>query len=129
MIIAVSHENGEVFQHFGHSEQFKLYEVENGKVLNSHLLDSSDSGHSALAELLAGEKVDILICGGIGDGAKQALMQHNIRVFGGVTGQADSSVEALLNGTLDYDPNVCCTHHGEGHSCGGGCHGGCHGCH
>lgn len=128
MIIAVSYENGEVFQHFGHSEQFKLYEVAGDQIVSSRVMDTGDSGHEALAGVLGQQHTDILICGGIGDGAKQALARTGIRVFGGVTGGADASVEALLNGTLDYDPAVCCTHHGEGHSCGGGC-GGCHGCH
>ena len=128
MIIAVSYENGEVFQHFGHSEQFKLYEAAGGKIVSSTVLGNDGSGHEALAGVLAQHNVDILICGGIGDGAKQALSQAGIRVFGGVTGEADSAAQALLDGTLEYDPNVCCTHHGAGHSCGGGC-GGCHGCH
>ncbi|MBQ0037582.1 MAG: NifB/NifX family molybdenum-iron cluster-binding protein [Clostridiales bacterium] len=128
MIIAVSYENGEVFQHFGHSEQFKLYEVTDGKIVSSTVMDTNGSGHEALAGWLNWQKADILICGGIGDGAKQALAQAGIRVFGGVAGGADESVQALLDGTLEYDPNVCCTHHGEGHACGG-CHGGCGGCH
>ena len=128
MIIAVSYENGEVFQHFGHSEQFKLYEVADGKIVNTDVIATNGSGHEALAGWLNGQKADILLCGGIGDGAKQALAQADIRVFGGVTGKADEAAQALLDGTLDYDPGVCCTHHGAGHSCGGGC-GGCHGCH
>lgn len=132
MKIAVTYENGEVFQHFGHTEQFKLYEVSGGKVLRAAVVDINGSGHGALAGLLASLGVDTLICGGIGGGAQAALAEANIRLIGGVQGSADEAVQAFLGGTLAFDPNVHCTHHdhvhGEGHSCGShGCGGHCHG--
>ena len=132
MKIAVTYENGEVFQHFGHTEQFKLYEVSGGKVLRETVVDTNGSGHGALAGLLASLGVDTLICGGIGGGAQAALAEANIRLIGGVQGSADEAVLAFLGGTLAFDPNVHCTHHdhahGEGHSCGShGCGGHCHG--
>ena len=136
MKIAVTYENGEVFQHFGHTEQFKLYEVSGGKLLHTQVVDTNGSGHGALAGLLAQLGVDTLICGGIGGGAQAALAEANIRLIGGVQGNADEAVQAFLNGTLAFDPNVHCTHHDheEGHSCGshscyedkGGCTGNCH---
>ncbi len=131
MKIAVTYENGEVFQHFGHTEQFKLYEVSGGKVLSETVVDTNGSGHGALAGLLASLGVDTLICGGIGGGAQAALAEANIRLIGGVQGKADEAVQTFLDGTLQYDPNVHCTHHdhehGEGHSCGEhGCGGHCH---
>ena len=117
MRIAVTYENGEVFQHFGHTEQFKLYEVSGGKLLHTQVVDTNGSGHGALAGLLAQLGVDTLICGGIGGGAQAALAEANIRLIGGVQGNADEAVQAFLNGTLAFDPNVHCTHHdhGEGH--------------
>ena len=120
MKIAVTYENGEIFQHFGHTEQFKLYEVSGGKLLHAQVVDTNGSGHGALAGLLAQFGVDTLICGGIGGGAQAALAEANIRLIGGVQGNADEAVQAFLNGTLAFDPNVHCTHHdhGEGHSCG-----------
>ena len=120
MKIAVTYENGEVFQHFGHTEQFKLYEVSGGKLLHTQVVDTNGSGHGALAGLLAQLGVDTLICGGIGGGAQAALAEANIRLIGGVQGNADEAVQAFLNGTLAFDPNVHCMHqdHGEGHSCG-----------
>lgn len=132
MKIAVTYENGEVFQHFGHTAQFKLYEVSGGKVLRAAVVDTNGSGHGALAGLLASLGVDTLICGGIGGGAQAALAEANIRLIGGVQGSADEAVLAFLGGTLAFDPNVHCTHHdhahGEGHSCGShGCGGHCHG--
>ena len=68
MRIAVTYENGNVFQHFGHTEQFKVYEVENGKVVSSEIFGSNGSGHGALARLLNDKGIDVLICGGIGGG-------------------------------------------------------------
>jgi len=108
---------------------FKLYEVTNQKITATTLLDTNGNGHSALVTLLKANQVDTLICGGIGGGAQAALAEANIRLIGGVQGNADEAVQAFLNGTLAFDPNVHCTHHdhGEGHSCGShGCGGHCH---
>ena len=120
MRIAVTYENGEVFQHFGHTEQFKLYDVEEGKVVKERVADTEGQGHGALAGFLAGLKVDTLICGGIGGGAQQALAGAGIRLFGGVSGRADDAVRDYLEGKLNYNPNVRCDHHGheQGNSCG-----------
>lgn len=122
MVIAVTYDNGEVFQHFGHTEQFKLYQVENGRVAASKVVDTADSGHGALAGFLKENGVDVLICGGIGGGARNALANAGIQLFGGACGNADAQVESYLAGTLAYDPDVQCSHHGHGHE-GGECHG------
>ena len=134
MRVAVTYENGEIFQHFGHTEQFKVYDVEDGKIISSEVVDTNGSGHGALAGVLQALDVDVLICGGIGGGAQSALAAAGIKLYGGVSGQADQAVEASAAGKLDYDPNVHCDHHGEhhhgeGHQCGEhGC-GGEHHCH
>jgi len=132
MKIAVTYESGLVFQHFGHTASFKIYEVEAGEIKTSSVVDTNGHGHGALAGFLAEQGVDTLICGGIGAGAQMALTEAGIRFYGGVTGDADDAVEALLNGTLNYNPCVQCNHHGHdhdhGHSCGDhGCGG--HACH
>lgn len=131
MKIAVTYENGEIFQHFGHTEAFKIYDIADGKVVSAEVVDTNGSGHGALAGFLVAHGVDTLICGGIGGGAQNALAQAGIRLFGGVSGNADEAVNALLAGNLVYDPDVHCDHHdhhGEGHSCGDhGC--GSHSCH
>lgn len=129
MKIAVTYENGQVFQHFGHTEQFKVYDVEDGKVTGTTLLDTGESGHGALAGFLRENGVETLICGGIGGGARTALAEAGIQLYGGVTGSADDAVLALLKGELGYDPDVQCNHHNHegGHSCGG--HGGHEGGH
>jgi len=122
MKIAVTYSNGEIFQHFGHTQQFKVYTVEGDKIISAEVLDTNGSGHGALAGLLSQLDVDVLICGGIGGGAKMALAQAGIRLCGGVTGDADKAAERFAAGNLTYDPNAKCDHHdhhhGEDHSCG-----------
>ncbi|MDD5954939.1 MAG: DUF134 domain-containing protein [Firmicutes bacterium] len=125
MRIAVTYENGRIFQHFGHTEQFKIYDVENGKIVMAVVVDTNGSGHGALAGVLRALKVDALICGGIGGGAQMALAEAGIQLYGGVSGSADAAAEALAAGKLDFNPDVRCNHHdhhGEDHACGS------HGC-
>lgn len=130
MRIAVAYDGGTVFQHFGHTEQFKLYEVEDGAVVSSRLIGTNGSGHGALAGLLAEVGADVLICGGIGGGAQTALAEAGIRLYGGVAGDADAAVAAFLADSLAYNPDVRCSHHDSdgAHACGvHGC--GKHDCH
>ena len=122
MILALTYENGNVFGHFGHTEQFKVYEIEGGNVVSQKVVDTNGSGHGALAGFLKDLNVDTLICGGIGGGAKNALAEANIKVYPGAQGNADAQVTAFIKGELNYDPNTKCSHHdhehGEGHTCG-----------
>ena len=140
MRIAVTYENGEIFQHFGHTKQFKLYDVADGKIVTEQIVDTNGSGHGALAGFLKAAQADALICGGIGMGARNALAEAGITLYGGVTGSADAAALALAQGSLQFDPDAKCDHHGhhhgedhdcghhghhhgEGHDCGH--HGGC----
>ena len=135
MRVAATYENGRIFQHFGHTEQFKVYDIAEGKILSSEVVDTNGSGHGALAGVLHALNVDALICGGIGGGAQAALAAAGIKLYGGVSGDADAAVAALLAGSLEFNPEVQCNHHGqhhhhhgEGHTCGDhGC-GGEHHC-
>ena len=127
MKIAVTYENGEIFQHFGHTEQFKVYDVQDSVIVKAEVIDTNGSGHGALAGLLSELDVDTLICGGIGGGAQTALAQAGIKLYGGVSGNADDAVVACIAGILSYDPNAKCDHHGHEHTCGDhGC--GSHNC-
>lgn len=128
MKIAVTYENGQVFQHFGHTEQFKIYEVVDGKIVNAEVIGTNGSGHGALAEFLRTHAVDTLICGGIGGGARNALAEAGIQLFPGASGDADAQVASFLAGSLNYNPNTVCSHHNhaEGHDCGS--HGENHSC-
>ena len=134
MKIAVTFENGEVFQHFGHTEHFKLYEIADSQVVSSEIIDTDGNGHEALASFLSDLSVSVLLCGGIGGGAQAALTDAGIEICSGAQGDADAAVNAYLNGELQ-SAGVNCDHHhehGEEGACGGGCGGcggGCGGCH
>ena len=130
MRIAVTYDNGEIFQHFGHTEQFKLYDVQDGRIVGEQVVDTNGSGHGALAGFLQAARADALICGGIGMGAQMALADAGVRLYAGVQGSADEAARALAEGRLVYDPEARCDHHehhdgdcghahcGE-HQCGG----------
>ena len=118
MKIAVTYDNGNIFQHFGKTETFKVYEVEDNKVVSSEVIGSNGEGHGALAGLLAGQNVDVLICGGIGGGAQTALAEAGVELCSGAQGDADQAVEAYLKGELVSRGATCDHHHQEeGHSC------------
>ena len=125
MKIAVPYENGQVFQHFGHSAQFKIYDTENGKILSSEIVSTNGQGHGALVGFLVQNHVNVVLCGGIGAGAQTALAQAGIQLFGGISGNVDAVVSDYLAGHLVFDPNAHCDHHDhdEGHTCGS------HSCH
>ena len=130
MKIAVTYNDGNVFQHFGRTEFFKVYETEDGKVVSSEVISSNGVGHGALAGVLAEESVDVLICGGIGEGAQAALKEAGVELCAGAEGNTDQVVEAYLQGELVSTGANCDHHHGEEHSCGGheeghSCGGGC----
>ena len=130
MIIAATYENGNIFQHFGRTENFKLYTVEDGKVISAQVISSGGTGHGALAGLLKNQTVDVLICGGIGAGAQNALANAGIELCSGAQGDADAAVEAYLKGELKNAGSTCDHHDGEhscghqngDHACGGSCH-------
>lgn len=120
MKIAVTYDNGNVFQHFGRTEFFKVYDVEDNKVISSEVIGSNGVGHGALAGLLSDRSVDVLICGGIGGGAQQALADAGVELIAGAEGDTDQAVEAYLKGELiSTGANCDHHHHEEGHSCGG----------
>ena len=116
MKLAVTYDNGEVFQHFGHTENFKIYNIEDKTIIDANVVNTMGSGHGALAGFLVENEVDTLICGGIGGGARNALAEAGITLYGGVSGNADDAVKALIDRNLGYNPNVKCSHHE--HSCG-----------
>ena len=125
MKIAVTCENGKVFQHFGHTPEFAVFEAEDGRILSESIIPTGDSGHGALATLLYDAGVEVLICGGIGGGAINALARANIMTVGGAEGEVRQVAEDFANGRLKVRADFHCKHHdhGEGHTCGS------HGCH
>ena len=122
MKIAATYDNGNIFQHFGKTETFKVYEVEDNKVVSSEVISSNGTGHGALAGLLAEQGISVLICGGIGGGAQTALAEAGIEVCSGAQGNTDEAVETYLKGELTSAGTTCDHHHHEeGHSCGDSC--------
>ena len=119
MRIAIPYYMGKIFQHFGHAPQFKVYELENRQVLMEMVVEVEEQGHSAVAGLLQSMDVRVVICGNIGEGAMNALQQAGIMFYGGVTGEADDAITALIEGGLKYDPDIKCQAHE--HHCGGDC--------
>ncbi len=116
MKIAVTYDQGMVFQHFGHTEVFKIYEIDNDEIVSSKVVSTNGAGHCALANFLAQEQVDALICGGIGMGAINALTNAGIEIFPGVMGEVDLVVNEFIAGILAFDPNTKCNDH-EHHDC------------
>lgn len=138
MKIAVPYSDGQVFQHFGKSEQFKIYDTIDDEIISSEIVDTSGSGHSALADFLKEKGAGVLICGGIGVGAVTALQNAGIQILGGAEGEADKCVEEFLGGRLHFGTSGCAScssscghHHGDGDeeecdgnisACGTWCH-------
>ena len=120
MKIAVTCENNEVFQHFGHTPEFAVFTVEDGKVVSKRILSCGGTGHGALAGVLKEGGVDLLICGGIGGGAQMALAEAGVQLIGGASGKVDEVVAAFLKGELSVNPDFQCHHHDgdAGHKCG-----------
>lgn len=136
MKIAIPYEYSQVFQHFGRSAQFKIYDAENGLILSSEVVSTNGQGHGALVGFLVQHQVNVVLCGGVGAGAQAALAQAGIQLFGGISGSADAAAADYLAGRLVFDPNAHCNHHAHEaeHACGshschedkGGCAGSCH---
>ena len=135
MKIAIPYENGEVFQHFGIAELFRVYTAEDGRVTDAALLEAKGLGHNhaGVAALLREAGVSVVLCGGIGAGAEQALAEAGLTLCSGVTGSADKAAQDYLSGTLQHGAGANCDHHhhhDEAQACGGGaCGGCCGGCH
>lgn len=109
MKIAIPYESGMVFQHFGHTAEFKFYEVENGQVTASEVVSTNGQGHGALVGFLAQHNANVVFCGGIGPGAQNALAQAGIRLFGGISGPADAAVADYLAGSSALTPTPIAT--------------------
>ena len=119
MRIAVTYDNGMVGQHFGHTEEFKIYDIQDGNIADAHVVSSNGKGHGMLAEVLQEAGASLLICGGIGMGARNALAAAGVELIPGVQGEADEVIKAYLDGTLEFNADETCHHdHEEGHQCG-----------
>ena len=119
MKVAITHDNGSVFQHFGYTKEFKVFTIKDKQIIASEIVSANGSGHGALADFLANQGIAVLICGGIGGGAKTALDEAGITLYCGVSGDVDVQIADYLNEALNHDPNTLCNQHNheEGHTC------------
>ncbi|MEE3481163.1 MAG: NifB/NifX family molybdenum-iron cluster-binding protein [Lachnospiraceae bacterium] len=116
MKIAVTYDNGQVWQHFGRTENFKFYDVEDGTVVSSEVVNTEGAGHGALVDFLASHGANAVIMGGAGAPIIMMLNSLGIKTYPGVTGEADAAVDALLAGTLETNEDAVhegCHHHAE----------------
>jgi len=118
MKIAVTTQGEQIFQHFGQCKTFTVFTVEANKIQEKVIIDASQNGHAALAGFLKDSGVNVLICGGIGDGAKQMLSSTGIQLISGVEGSIEDAVNSYISGNLN-DLGGSCTHedHGHAHNC------------
>lgn len=122
MRVAVTYENGQVFQHFGRTAEFKVYDIENGQVVSSQVVSTMGKGHGELIGVIKGLGAGVLICGGIGGGAMAGLNASGIKVLSGNQGSADETVSDYISGTIRECSEANCNHHGEDHQCTCGRH-------
>jgi predicted Fe-Mo cluster-binding NifX family protein len=118
MKIAVTTQGNQIFQHFGQCKNFTVFAIEDTKIKERTTIDASKNGHAALASFLKDAGVGVLICGGIGDGAKQMLSQAGIKLVSGVDGNIEDAVNSFISGSL-ADQGGSCNHedHGQDHEC------------
>ena len=123
MIVATTYQDGQIFQHFGRCEEFKLYDIQDGKVVSSAVIGSNGYTHGGLVSVLITNRVEVLICGGIGGGARNLIEGQGIKLLPGAQGDSDACVAAFIAGSLEYDPDTECHHHDGGdHACTCGKH-------
>lgn len=118
--IAVAYKDEQIFEHFGHAEQFAVYEftnMEDARVFNKKIIDVSHlHGHQAMADLLKDEEVDAVLVGNMGGEAKSLLLSYGIVPVAGYCGKANTAAILLASGQLPINEGA------------GGCSGGCSGC-
>lgn len=110
--------NGEVLnQHFGQSKEFLIATVDNNQVVESKVISSESlqHNHAGLSGLFLSEGVSLVITGGIGAPAVNALKEKGLEVIKGASGKCEEVLEGYLSGKL-MDQNVTCNHHGEQHN-------------
>ncbi len=129
MRIAFSGDNGQISRHFGHSREFVIVEAAKGEVAVQKVIPAGSlrRNHQGLAELLAGEKVEAVVTGGIGPYALEALVNKGLKVFAGISGDIATAADLCSKGELVSSGEVCGCHqhhhgHGDcGHHHGNGC--------
>lgn len=117
-IIAIPTEGDMVNAHFGRSQAFTIFAIEDGKVTGSEVLDTKgyEHQHSGIAQLLKTKKVEVVLCGGIGPGAIAGLENAGLEVLRGASGLAQAAAQVYADGTFIASTAVCNHDHGHDHS-------------
>lgn len=117
MRIAIPDNNGEVNQHYGQSKVFSIIDIENNQniiFVDSVSTQNLQHNHGGLANLLKSQNVEVVIVGGIGQGALDGLNANGLKVLFGASGPIKSVAESFAKGEF-ISKKVMCNHHGEGH--------------
>lgn len=126
-IAVTTDDQDNVFQHFGGCEKFAIYEIQDGQLESKEYVAATGSGHDELSQMMKEQKVNVLICGGIGQSAMMALLQNGIQVIPGQTGDINVAVASFLDGgVIPSSQSTCSGHDSDDCGCGCGCGGGCH---
>ncbi|MFW5780207.1 MAG: NifB/NifX family molybdenum-iron cluster-binding protein [Bacillota bacterium] len=110
MKIAVASEKNLVTEHFGHCQNFNIFEVENNKIATKTSIDNPGHRPGFLPKYLASLGVNVVISGGMGGGAIDLFREHNIQTITGASGDAEKVVKDFLSGELKSDNNICHEH-------------------
>lgn len=116
MKIAMPKNEELINQHFGKSKKFSIVTVEDNKIVDIKDIstESLQHNHGGLSSLLVEEQVELVITGGIGQGAYDALIKEGLKVVRGARGKIEDILQQYLNGDLE-DKKIMCNHHGEHH--------------
>ncbi len=108
--IAVASENKMVAGHFGHCENFMIFDTENHQLVKTENIPNPGHMPGFLPNYLADSGVNVIISGGMGQGAVDIFNSRNIEVIIGAKGDTKTAVEAYLAGALKSTGSVCHEH-------------------
>lgn len=111
MLIAIANSDQKVSPHFGHCEQFTLYDTENRQLTH---LESPGHEPGMLPLFLKEHGVDLVIAGGMGSRAQNLFAEKGIRVIVGASGAINDVIQHWENNTLTSSGEVCSQHNHQG---------------
>jgi predicted Fe-Mo cluster-binding NifX family protein len=108
--IAIPVVGGHLSQHFGHCEEFWIFDVdrENKKIVKRETVPSPPHQPGLLPRWLADKGVHLIITGGMGPQAQQLFAQDGVDVFVGASSDDPQKiVQAYLDESLELGDNIC----------------------
>ena len=104
MRVAIAYSGDGTVADFKDALEFKLYDIENSKVTFAQAIEVRKDWYMSVAEFLAEQQTDAVICKGIGRGAVSSFREGRIKVYAGVEGNADDALASFIKGSLSFDP-------------------------